>query len=132
MSQSTQFTDQLENEVTSNDVTYHKVKLLNQGSKRAKCLYDVDGNLLVDANGKLLNIWSKAMQDAFDSKCLRAIHAINPGYTYFITKQAQLSRFLEQRKIGSDRPNTVYCVYFDEDVDIWYKIDHEMSILSHD
>lgn len=123
--------EHLENELTKNDVEYHKVRIINQGSKRARCLYDIDGNLLVDANNNVLNIWTKRMQEAFDSKTLRSIHAVNPGYTYFVTKQSQINRFLEQRKIGSDRPNTVFCVYFDEDIDVLYTKDHEMSYLVH-
>lgn len=91
----------------------------------SRTLYDVDGNILTNSHGIKLNIYTMAMQEAFNSGCLRLIHNISPGYRYFITKESQMHRFLELRSFGADKPNIGFTVYFDEDYDPYYRQGHQ-------
>lgn len=87
----------------------------------AKTLYDVDGNILVNRQGRLLNVFRSIMDDAFESKELRLYRnstMTDITYRYFVTSIEQRDRFLTEREIGStEGPNKAYHVYVDEDVD---------------
>jgi hypothetical protein len=95
---------------------YH-VRLFDHGSRHARNLYDVDGDLLTDENGCKLNVWTQTMNEYFLSGRLRLIHHLaEPGYSYFITSDEQRRRFEFERENGSGK-RMIYHVYADEDID---------------
>lgn len=90
-------------------------KIVDHGSLYSRVLYDVEGNPLVDPeNHKYLNVYTKAMQDAFDNKNIRMIHQVmkEPTYHYFVTSQKQERDFKMYRHTSKKQ---VYHVYVDED-----------------
>lgn len=121
--------EQDEDSVETGDVglTKYKIGLKNMGSVYAKGLYDIDGILMVDSNGQLMNLYTTQMKDAFNCKQIRCGHCLIPGYRYFFRTQSQLTRFLDERQTGSIYPNTVYCVYYDLDIDFDIpRVKHDM------
>lgn len=86
-----------------------------------RILYDVEGNLLVDKSGKMLNIFRDNFQVALDKKEVRIFRNSTMKevcYRYFITSQEQLDMFWEEREYGTtDGPNKRYHVYVDDDCD---------------
>jgi len=80
-------------------------------------LYDVEGNVLRDNYGEAMNVFSKSMQDAFDSGHLRLLRNSTMTcdcYRYFITSNNQLERFIEERDYKSSRgPDIEYHIYPD-------------------
>lgn len=92
----------------------YNVTLVNKGSLYSKTLYDVDGFVLLSESGEKLNVYTKTMQDAFDSGRLRVIRSLKDGgYVYFITQAYQLQRFKDERDNGSIRPHVKYYIYRD-------------------
>lgn len=87
----------------------------------SKILYDVEGNILANQTGRLLNVFRKEMDEAFSNKSLKLYRNStqkNVCYRYFITSNTQLRNFLEDRTYGStEGPNKAYHVYVDEDTD---------------
>jgi len=87
----------------------------------SKILYDVEGNILTDKYGKLLNIFRPNMDEAFKSKDIRIFRNStmnNLCYRYFVRNDSQLRQFYEERAWGTvDGPNKAFHVYVDEDVD---------------
>lgn len=90
-------------------------------STHRKFLYDVDGNILVDKNHRVVNIYRNSFNEALEKKEVRIFRNKTMSelcYRYFITSQEQLDRFLEERRFGSNEgPNKKYHVYVDEDCD---------------
>lgn len=99
-------------------VTLFPVRLRDKGNINASVLYDVEGRPLKDQQtGVLLNVYTKAMQDAFDRGALRLIHCLKePSFRYFVTNDKQKELFQHYRKFGASHKLT-YHVYVDEDVD---------------
>lgn len=94
------------------------IKLRNRGSRYARILYDLDGNVLKDKFGVNINVYTVNIRTAFEEGSLRLIRKLSdPGYSYFVTSEEQLQRFEEERDLGTSRYNNVYHVYADEDVD---------------
>jgi hypothetical protein len=90
-------------------------KMVDHGSLYSKVLYDVDGNPLIDPDtNKYLNVYTKAMQDAFDNKQIRLIHQVmkEPTYHYFVTSREQ-ERDFKMYRHSHKKP--LYHVYVDED-----------------
>jgi hypothetical protein len=87
----------------------------------AKILYDVEGNILTNRQGRLLNVFRSIMDDAFEAKEIKLYRnstMANVTYRYFVTSIEQRDRFLWDRQLGSEEgPNKAYHVYVDEDVD---------------
>jgi hypothetical protein len=81
----------------------------------------VDGNILTDQQGKLLNIYRASMEEAIKTKQVRIFRNSTMSsvcYRYFITSPSQLRIFKEEREYGTnDGPNKAFHVYVDEDVD---------------
>lgn len=93
------------------------VQLYDHGSRHARNLYDVDGNLLIDEDGLKLNIWTSKINEYFMNGKLRLIHRLaEPGYSYFIISEEQRRRFEFERENGSGK-RMLYHVYADEDID---------------
>lgn len=93
------------------------VRLFDHGSRNARNLYDVDGDLLTDSEGRKLNVWSQTMNEYFLSGRLKLVHRLaEPGYSYFITSEEQRRRFEFERENGSGK-RMIYHVYGDEDID---------------
>lgn len=86
-----------------------------------KILYDVEGNILTNRQGRCLNPFRSIMDDAFANKEIRIYRNStmkNICYRYYVTSIEQRDRFLWDREIGStEGPNKAYHVYVDEDVD---------------
>lgn len=103
----------------------------------SKILYDVDGNILTNKQGRLLNVFRSIMDEAFETKEVRLYRNSTMSsltYRYFITSAEQRDRFLWEREIGSESPNKGYHVYVDEDVDrnspeykSYFKLSREIS-----
>lgn len=100
-------------ETTESSVQLYPVRIRNCGSTYSRRLRDVDGFYLVNDNGKLLNVYTKEMKDAFESGALRAIHNVRDGYVYFVQHDEQIRRFKREREEGSDLVNIDYFVYYD-------------------
>jgi hypothetical protein len=98
--------------------------LKNQGSTNGRHLYDVEGNLLIDASGRPYNIYSASFKEAIDTKKIRCIHKITPGYRYFIVSDWQYDLFKFERRYGSLTFNQAYYIYEDEDIDKRPRKDH--------
>jgi hypothetical protein len=81
----------------------------------------VEGNILVDAGGHMVNVYRHTLDDALGKKEVRLFRNStmkNLCYRYFVTSKYQLDKFAEERAWGSkDGPNKTYHVYVDEDVD---------------
>jgi hypothetical protein len=93
------------------------VRLFDHGSRNARNLYDVDGNILTDNQGARLNVWTKVMNEYLLSGKLRLIHRIaEPSYSYFVISEQQRQRFEFERENGSGK-RMIYHVYADEDID---------------
>lgn len=85
-----------------------------------KTLVDVDGNVLVDKQGKILNVFRPSMDEAFkvgDIRLFRNSTMANITYRYYVTCREQLDRFWRERAYGSDSQKKLYHVYVDDDVD---------------
>lgn len=97
------------------------IRLVDHRTMYAKILYDVEGNILTNRQGRLLNVFRSIMDDAFEAKELKLYRnstMANVTYRYFVTSIEQRDRFLWDRQLGSEEgPNKAYHVYVDEDVD---------------
>lgn len=94
-----------------------KINIESRGSEYSKILYDINGNQLLDSNGKYLNVFSVEMKKEMDKGALRLIHNLKDNYRYFIQSQRDMDEFQENRKNGCLTPNSVYVIYPDEDFD---------------
>ena len=99
-------------------VKHYPVMYNHHRSTYDRVLYDIDGNVLRDENGDLLNVYTVAFREALQRKTVRCIHVCmqRPGYRYFITSQSQQDRFMHERDKGfalSSAP-VEYHVYDDE------------------
>jgi hypothetical protein len=87
----------------------------------SKILYDVEGNILTNPTGRLLNVFRAEMDEAFRVKQLRLYRNSSMSgmcYRYFVTSLEQRDRFLEERQFGTYQgPNKAFHVYVDEDID---------------
>lgn len=100
-----------------------------------KFLYDVDGNILTDKTGRLLNSYRENLKKAIERGEVRIFRNKTMSeccYRYFITSQEQLDKFYEDRDLGSNLgPNKKYHVYVDEDCDkntTYYKANFSSSL----
>jgi len=95
--------------------------MVDHRSTNSKILYDVEGNILVDAGGHMVNVYRHTLDDALGKKEVRLFRNStmkNLCYRYFVTSKKQLDKFLEEREWGCKySPNKTYHVYVDEDVD---------------
>lgn len=87
----------------------------------SKILYDVEGNILRNRQGRCLNVFRSIMDEAFANKEIRLYRNStmkNICYRFYVTSIEQRDQFLWEREIGSaEGPNKAYHVYVDEDVD---------------
>lgn len=87
----------------------------------SKILYDVEGNILVNNDGRILNVFKVEMDDALKSREVifyRNATMANVCYRYFVASIEQRDNFLEERAFGTpDGPNKAFHVYVDEDTD---------------
>lgn len=97
------------------------VRFVDHMTTNRKLLYDVEGNILTDKKGRLLNVYRENLQEALTSKDVRLFRNKSMSdycYRYFITTQKQLDQFYEDRDLGSNTgPNKRYHVYVDDDCD---------------
>jgi hypothetical protein len=100
------------------ETTVYPIRLKDCGSKYSRALVDVEGTPLVNDVGQALNVYTKAMKDAFDSGRLRLVHCMKePTYAYFVTSDYQMRLFQKDRKRGILPHRQTYYVYVDEDID---------------
>lgn len=100
------------------DVPKNPIKLINKGTIYGKILVDVDGCVLHDKDGNLLTLYSRALRTAMEEGKIRCIHALYPGYRYFVRSQWQYDRFVQDREFGVEDPNRCYCIYTDDDFSV--------------
>lgn len=102
-------------EYTENEsVKLYPIILKDKGSTYNRKLYDVDGFVLLGEDGTLLNVYNKAMKEAFEKKRLRVIHNMKGEYVYFIVSESQRQRFLNERENGCpDLNDRTYYIYRD-------------------
>lgn len=94
------------------------IKIRDCGSKYSRTLFDVEGNPLVNTAGNPLHVYTKLMQDEFDSGRLRLIHCMKePTFAYFVTSDYQKDVFQRHRKVGALPYRKSYYVYVDDDID---------------
>lgn len=111
-------TDDTKSISSGSTIKWYRVTLVDHLDINCKILYDVEGNILIDRNSIVLNVYKPAMREALDSKEVRVIRNSTTSelcYRYFITSQAQFDRFDRERQFGSREPNKAYHVYVDED-----------------
>ncbi len=95
----------------------HPVYLVDRGSVYCRHLYSVSGELLLDDCGTPMNVYSKALKDAFETGRVRLIHRLKePSYRYFITSNKELKTFQHERDNGAPYLFKKYFVYVDQDV----------------
>lgn len=94
---------------------------MDHHSTNSKILYDVEGNILVDSQHRMMNVYRHTLDDALGKKEVRLFRnstMANLCYRYFITSKHQLDLFHDERAWGTpDGPNKAFHVYVDEDVD---------------
>jgi len=95
--------------------------LVDHKNMYCRILYDVEGKILVNHMGRILNAFRPEMDEAFANKEIRLIRNSTMDsicYRYYITSQEQWEKFIWERELGSDQgPNKSYHVYVDDDVD---------------
>jgi hypothetical protein len=96
-------------------VTKFRASFVEHPSTLARTLYTVTGNVLSDDDGNPLSVWTRALQDAFDTK--RAFHGHipgRPGCGYFARTRAECRTVMEAMRTGySDAQGAIH-VYPDE------------------
>ncbi len=109
------------NQINDNDsnseatqMTY-PVKLRHAGSLHRMFLWDIDGKIVRDNNGKQLNLYSECIVDYIACGSIRFIYDVSKEYRYIITSENQYKRFQNDRKFGSTDPHCCYHVYYDSD-----------------
>lgn len=97
----------------------YKTTFIDRGSTRNRRLVDVDGRIVMDAEGTPLNVWSSKLADEIAAGNVRIIHQVTkePTYHYIVTSNFQLQSFQDERVNGSFQPYKKFHVYVDEDVD---------------
>lgn len=107
--------------VSESSVKTWPVRMVDHVSMYSRILYDIDGKILVNRKGILLNVYKTQMDDAFRDKDIRVYRNStmnNVCYRYFVTSQDQLETFWNERVFGTnDGPNKAFHVYVDDDVD---------------
>lgn len=87
----------------------------------ARILYDVEGNILVDRTGRLINVFRGNMEESMDQGWLKVYRNSTMGgvcYRYFVTSREQFITFVDERDNGTyTGPNVFYHVYVDDDTD---------------
>ena len=87
----------------------------------ARILYDVEGNILVDRTGRLINVFRSNMEESMDQGWLKVYRNSTMGgvcYRYFVTSREQFITFVDDRDNGTyTGPNVFYHVYVDDDTD---------------
>lgn len=101
------------------EATTFKISLVDCGSTYNRSLYSVSGKLLLNSAGtRKLNLVNPEIREAFENKELRLIHHLKePSYRYFVTSNAELRQFQQERDIGAPLPFKKYFVYVDDDVE---------------
>lgn len=94
----------------------YKITLMCKKSIYAHQLMDVEGNVLRNEAGQVLNVYKHEFADYLKEGKVRFIHAVSPGFAYFITSRAQLNRFLYDRKYGGECMGVKYFIYADDDM----------------
>lgn len=91
------------------------VEIVYHHNRYASILYDLDGDTLVDDDGRPLNVFREELKDKLMSKEIRFMHYLTkePTYAYFITSPEQLGRFHLERTEGCRTPGKQYHVYAD-------------------
>lgn len=102
---------------SSSDLARYPVRFKDCGSPYKWKLYDVDGNVLMGASGCPLNVYRDEMAKALKDGDIRLIHAMTPGYRYFVQSQRQMDLFQDERTHGSSHEYKTYYIYPDEDMD---------------
>ena len=92
------------------------ITLVTMKSITDKELYDIDGNLVLDKFGNVLNIYKEEMKDAIESGDIRVVHNIGYGFRYIVKRTEQEERFIDERKNGSFSSDKHYYIYPDEDM----------------
>lgn len=94
---------------------YYPIEIVYHHNRYASRLVDVDGSVLVDAEGRPLNVFREQLKDMLTSKEIRFMHYLSkePTYAYFITSPEQLGRFHLERSEGSLERGKKYHVYPD-------------------
>ena len=91
--------------------------LIDHGSTYGTTLVDVDGNPLRGPDNKCLNVYTSALQEAFDSGRVRLIHCMKePSYRYFVTSSGQDNYFKQNRSKAIGDKKLTFHVYVDEDI----------------
>ncbi len=111
-------TDDTRSISSGSTIKWYRITMVDHLDINCKILYDVEGNILIDRNSIVLNVYKPAMRKALDSKEVRVIRNSTTSelcYRYFITSQAQFERFDKERQFGTREPNKAYHVYVDVD-----------------
>ena len=73
--------------VETNISSAFRARFRNMGSMYARRLYDVDGNVLRDDDGHLLNVYTPTMNEYFADGSLRLVRSLRYDYRYFVRTQ---------------------------------------------
>ena len=92
-----------------------RVAYFKHPSTLARHLYDVEGRLLRDDDGKPLNVWTVKLKEALEKKDVVCFHAPGrPGYRYFVTYKKQGELFRKAKRTGRTAFAQPFHVYPDE------------------
>lgn len=92
-----------------------RVSYVKHPSTYARHLFDVDGHLLTDEDGRPVNVFTAKMNDLLTQKKIVCFHKPGrPGYRYFCTSKNQAEQFRRARDKGFTKVLQPYHVYPDE------------------
>lgn len=105
-------------ETTATTEELHKVSLIDHLDVYSRILYDVEGNILVNNENIVMNVYKPEMKEALENKCIRVMRNSTMSdicYRYFVINDQQTQTFNRERQWGSKSPNKSYHVYVDVD-----------------
>lgn len=94
---------------------HFRISYVKHPSTYARHLFDVDGHLLTDEDGRPVNVFTAKMNDLLTQKKIVCFHRPGrPGYRYFCTSKYQADSFRQARHRGLTPSVQPYHVYPDE------------------
>lgn len=93
-------------------------------------IVDVDGWVMRDPQGRPYNVFQPEFNQELETGRIRLIHALYPGYRYFVRNNEQHDRFMLDRTDGGSYSSIMYHVYPDDDFNAEYTPeDHDVTYI---
>ncbi len=93
----------------------YRLSYVKHPSTYCKTLHDVDGHVLVDDDGRPVNIFMLSMKEMMLKGSLICYHVPGrPGYRYFVSTKQQGEDFRQAKQRGHSKSTLPYHIYPDE------------------